>query len=139
LFEIVAWKPHLCRAALGLAVFVLAACSAPATPAGPPTLDPDSSAGRGAALFTGTTAKCSTCHSLSPDTVIVGPSLAGIAARAGGRVPGLGAEEYLYQSILDPDAFKAPGFENLAMDPTLGKTLTVEQLDDIVAYLLTLE
>ena len=71
--------------------------------------------------------------------MIVGPSLAGVAGRAGGRVPGMSAEDYLYQSILDPDAFKAPGFDEVAMDPTLGKTLTIEQVDDLVAFLKTLE
>jgi hypothetical protein len=71
--------------------------------------------------------------------VIVGPPLAGVASRAAERLPGLSAEDYLYQSILEPDAFKAPGFEEQSMDPTIGRRLTVEQVDDLVAFLLTLE
>jgi len=46
---------------------------------------------------------------------------------------------YLLQSVLQPDAFKPEGYENLQMDSSLAKTLTSEELDDIVAYLLTLK
>ena len=38
---------------------------------------------------------CITCHSLEPDVVIVGPSQAGLGTRAGTRVPGQSAEEYI--------------------------------------------
>ena len=47
---------------------------------------------------------CITCHSLEPDVVLVGPSHAGLAGRAGSYQEGVGAEEYLRQSITDPDA-----------------------------------
>ena len=139
-------RPDLRPAPLVFCTFagLLAACATrlavgPIAPSPTATLDAASAAGRGQSLFTGTVARCSTCHALSADTVIVGPSLAGVATRAADRVAGLSAEEYLYQSILDPDAFKAPGFENTAMDPTLARTLTIEQVDDLVAYLLTLK
>lgn len=122
--------------AVGMA---LAACTpTPPTPEPTPTLDPATPEGRGQALFSGI-ARCSACHALEPDTVIVGPSLHGIATIAATRVEGLSAQEYLEESILLPDSFKPPGFETQQMDTTLAKTLTLEQMNDIVAFLLTLE
>lgn len=87
----------------------------------------------------GTNAGCRICHSLQPGVVIVGPSLAGIATRAATRVPGLSAEEYIRQSILEPDAYVVPGFPPGQMVQNLGEILTPEQIDDLVAFLMTLK
>ena len=83
-------------------------------------------------------ANCATCHSLEPDVVIVGPSLAGVASRAGSRVAGLSAEQYLRTSILDPGAFVVPGFRD-AMARNFGEVLNTDQINDIIAFLMTLE
>ncbi|MEW5938421.1 MAG: cytochrome b N-terminal domain-containing protein [Chloroflexota bacterium] len=88
---------------------------------------------------TGTNAGCRICHSLDPDVVIVGPSLAGVATRAETRVPGLTAEQYLRQSILEPNAFVVPGFPAGQMLQNFGKILAPEQIDNLVAFLLTLK
>src|SRR5689334_14302074 len=98
----------------------------------------DSPEGRGLALFQGK-GRCATCHSLAPDTVILGPSLAGIANRAATREAPLTAAEYLEESILQPDRIKAPGFESQQMDTTLAKLLTTDEISDVVAFLLTLK
>ncbi|MCP4424480.1 MAG: cytochrome c, partial [Chloroflexi bacterium] len=82
--------------------------------------------------------QCGACHSVGEDTVIVGPSLAGIAAEAGTRVPGQDARTYLYASIFDPGQFLVEGFDDL-MPNNFGKELTGEELDAVVIYLLTLE
>lgn len=82
---------------------------------------------------------CVTCHSLNPDQVIVGPSLAGIGSRAATRVEGMSAEEYIRQSILDPDAYVVEGFDPGVMVQVWEETLTPEEVDNLVAYLLTLE
>ncbi len=87
----------------------------------------------------GTNASCRICHSLQPGVTLVGPSFAGIASRAGERVPGLSAEAYLYQSITDPDAYVVEGFPSGLMVPNLAEILTEEQIDDLIAFLLTLE
>lgn len=124
-----------------LLLLLLAACASPAaTPAPPltPRPDPNTSEGRGAALFAGK-GRCATCHALSPDTVIVGPSLAGIANRAATRVEGRTAEQYIEESILNPDAYRPPGFESQQMDTSLAKLLTVDEVEELVAYLMTLE
>ncbi|MEZ4518006.1 MAG: cytochrome c [Chloroflexota bacterium] len=96
------------------------------------TLDPVVAAGK--AVFV---SDCGSCHSTAEDTVIVGPSLAGIADRAGARVDGLDDRAYLYTSILRPGDYIVDGFENV-MPENFGKKLTGEEIDGVVAYLLTM-
>jgi cytochrome c2 len=104
-----------------------------------PVVDPVAA---GRALFNetalGTNAGCRICHSLDPGRDLVGPSLAGIGTRAGATVPGLGAEEYLRQSIVDPDAHVVPGYPAGQMLAGLGDTLTDQELDNLVAFMLSL-
>ena len=92
---------------------------------------------KGEALFSGK-GRCSSCHSLAEGVTIVGPSLAGIASIAASRVEGMDAKTYLVQSVLRPDAYRPPGFEQKLMDSSLAKSLSSQELDDIVAYLLSL-
>ncbi|RMF50249.1 MAG: hydrogenase iron-sulfur subunit [Anaerolineae bacterium] len=87
----------------------------------------------------GTNAGCRICHSLEPGVRLVGPSLAGVATRAATRVPGMSAEEYLRQSILEPDAYVVEGYPAGQMVPHLGDILSKEQVDDLVAFLMTLK
>jgi len=86
--------------------------------------------------FTRPPANCATCHSLQPDVVLVGPSLANVGNRAGSRRAGMTAEQYLRQSILDPGAFVVPGFPN-AMARNFGEVLNGEQISDLIAFLMT--
>jgi nitric oxide reductase subunit C len=88
--------------------------------------------------FSRAPANCSTCHSVEPDVVIVGPSLAGIATRAASRVAGQSAEQYIRNSILDPSAFIVPGFPD-AMARNLGAALNGDQINQIITFLMTLE
>lgn len=81
---------------------------------------------------------CASCHATEPETVIVGPSLAGIADSGATRVDGLTAEEYIELSIVQPGAYLVEGYDDV-MPANLGKRLTGEELDALVAYLLTLE
>ena len=76
---------------------------------------------------------------MGENTVLVGPSLANIALIAETRVAGLDAKTYLLQSVLQPNAFKPEGFEDKQMDSSLAKSLSSEELDDIVSYMLTLK
>lgn len=96
-----------------------------------PTLDAVTASGK--QVFV---ARCGACHSTSADTVIVGPSLAGIATRGASRVDGLDARTYLYSSIMQPSDYLVEGYEDL-MPKDLAKELTGEELDAVVAYLLT--
>jgi cytochrome c2 len=82
---------------------------------------------------------CATCHYVDRAETLVGPSLQTIARRAGSQVAGLDAVSYLRQSILEPDAFVADGQPVSRMYMFFGKALTPQQIDDLVAYLMTLK
>src|SRR5512135_1511294 len=112
---------------------------------------PAGDATRGANLFSqqaklanGENAPCKACHSLQPDTVIVGPSLSGVASRADTREPGKAAADYIRESIQNPNAFIVPGNPNFAQDGksvmpgNLGDKMSAQDLADLIAYLLTL-
>ena len=109
---------------------LLAACGGAAEPTPAPTLDPELA--RGKRVFE---VNCGACHSVSPDTVLVGPSLAGIGTSAASRVDGLDARAYLYTSIMRPGDYLVDGFQDL-MPSTLAKSLSGEDIDAVVAYLM---
>nr|WP_290667488.1 cytochrome c [Ardenticatena sp.] len=111
---------------------LLSACSGGTATPPTPTLDPIAAEGK--RIFS---RHCAACHSLSPDTIIVGPSLAGIGTRAAERIPDMDARTYIEQSILNPDAYIVEGFPN-AMPNDFGKKLSGEELDALVHFLLTL-
>ncbi|MCY4071813.1 MAG: cytochrome c oxidase subunit II [Chloroflexi bacterium] len=88
---------------------------------------------------------CNSCHVLDSLgwTGLTGPPLNGIADRAGERVPGQSAEEYIANSIWDSGAFRVPGYDQQmaafgpeVIDPL--NVMTPEQLYSIVAYLCTI-
>lgn len=81
---------------------------------------------------------CEVCHALEPGRRLVGPPLAGIAVTAAGRVPGLSAEDYIRQSIVDPDAYTVDGYPAGQMLADYEDRLTAEELDALVAFLMTL-
>lgn len=123
---------------------ILTACGdAAAETAATDALAEASNAAAGAQLFAQATlggqAGCSTCHSLSPDTVIVGPPMTGIGQVAADRVAGLTAEAYLRQAIFDPNAFIVDGFTPNVMPSQYADNLTPDEIDRLVDYLLTLQ
>jgi mono/diheme cytochrome c family protein len=97
---------------------------------------------RGAELFRVTPGgglPCAECHSLSPGVPSpLGPSLAGIAARAGATVRGQPAADYLRESILSPDVYLTAGFQEGIMPRDYRGALSDAQVDDLVAYMGTL-
>jgi cytochrome c oxidase subunit 2 len=64
-----------------------------------------------------------------------GPSWQGISGRAGDRVPGLSAEEYLRESIVDPKAYIVEGYVGLMQSYKF--LLSEEDVDGLVAFILT--
>jgi cytochrome c553 len=96
----------------------------------------------GARLFT-TTLACSSCHGRpeTPGTATLGPDLADIGRAGATRREGLDAADYIYESVLDPDAFLAPACAGgrscpkpSAMPP-YGERMSLQDMADILAYL----
>ncbi len=89
---------------------------------------------------------CNACHVIPgvPGAVgVVGPDLSNIGTAAAEREPGVSAEDYLHESIMDPNAFIAPecpfgACVPGAMPATLATTLTPEEINTVIQYLLTL-
>lgn len=98
---------------------------------------------RGAQIFTqghNQSPPCSTCHYVASGQTgfTLGPNLAGIAQRAGTRVEGLSAAQYLHQSIVDPHRYVVSGYREI-MYPSYAQHFTERDIQDLIAYMLTLE
>lgn len=104
----------------------------------PPIAAPDDPVAQGRYWFVRAPASCSSCHALEPNVALTGPSLAGIARVAGSRVAGQDAATYLRRSILHPSDYIVPGYDDV-MAKNLAQVLSAEQVDQIVAFLLTLD
>jgi mono/diheme cytochrome c family protein len=118
-----------------LCLSMLAGCGGGDEKKSEPKLDPNSDAGRGEQVFK---TNCATCHAIKGDRVVVGPSLAGIATRANSRIEGLSAEEYIRESIIYPNNFTVPDFAEGMMQQNFANQLTSDEVDYLVAYLMTL-
>jgi cytochrome c oxidase subunit 2 len=83
-----------------------------------------------------TSAGCGACHAFQPAGTDAqdGPGLDDLAAAA--DAAGVEPAEFVRQSIIDPDARLAEGFQGGVMPKTYDRTLTDEQLDALVQYLL---
>jgi len=94
---------------------------------------------RGQELYTtggATGLPCASCHTLDGSN-LVGPSFQGIATRAAGRIADMPAEDYLRASIVSPSTYITPGYTNV-MPAVYGETLSEEDIDALVAFLMTL-
>lgn len=78
---------------------------------------------------------CIGCHSLEKGVRLVGPSYYGLFARAGSRVAGQGAKEYIYQSVTQPNAFVVDTFQPGLMPQNFAQQLTPQQMADILAWM----
>ena len=106
----------------------------------------------GEALFrTTATPVCSACHSIAPGVNLAGPTLAGLAARAKQVIASpdykgkaKDVEGFIRDSIVTPSAYLHPGDMYSAngmsfMPDTFAKSLTPEQIDQLVAYLASFQ
>ncbi|HET6406847.1 MAG TPA: PVC-type heme-binding CxxCH protein [Chthoniobacteraceae bacterium] len=88
---------------------------------------------RGEDLFLNSpVAACASCHKVNGKGGDVGPILDGIAVRSD--------KFYILESLMDPNAKLAKGFESLNISPMppLGVLLKEQEVADIIAYLATL-
>jgi nitric oxide reductase subunit C len=129
---------------------VLQAAAGSAPPPGAPAALPDKSPiALGGVVFREAVPACAACHSLVPGAQMAGPSLAGVATRAFETVGSADytgqakdAATYLHESIVQPSAHTIAGAMYSAsgvsfMPATYGKDLTPDQIDQLVAYLMT--
>ena len=119
-----------------LLAVLLGGCGAP--PAGDPV--------SGQKLFAGETPigggdapSCAQCHAVEAgESAGPGPNLSNIGNRAATTIQGMAPQEYLRASIVDPDAYLAGDWQEGIHWRGYGNVLTSQQLNDLVAYLLTL-
>ena len=82
---------------------------------------------------------CLTCHTIGKSGSLRFPDLAGVAARAKTREPGVSDVDYFAQAMYEPNAFIVPGF-NPGM-PVINKPpigLTDQEILCVIAYLQSL-
>jgi len=76
---------------------------------------------------------CLSCHVSDRDLRTVGPSVIEMARDAGRRIPAMSGDEYLRESILEPDAYVLDGFREGEMPIA---ELTGAEVDLLVDYIL---
>lgn len=121
-----------------LGLFALAACGGTGNAPG--------DAVRGQQLFVsedfgnnGSEPSCLSCHSVTPgEPPSIGPNLSDVGVRAASTVPETSDEEYLRAAIVEPDAYLADGYQEGIHPRSYGQSLSSSQINDLVAYLLTL-
>lgn len=94
----------------------------------------DPSSGSTVALANG----CGGCHNVDPAVVMTGPTWNNMADTASSRQPGQSPADYIYTSIVEPNAYVVPDYPAGVMPQIYGETIPTEDLADLVAYLLTL-
>jgi len=126
---------------------VTVTASAPATTAAPTTTAAAApktttataaagSATAGKAVFT--SSGCGACHTfaLAGSSAQVGPNL-DTAPTADATKAGTALAAFVRQSITDPNAYIAPGFQKGIMPGTFGQSLSKTQLADLVAFIVS--
>lgn len=105
----------------------------------------------GQQLFHSAETTCNACHSTSAGVEMVGPSLASIAEQAEVYLASEAytgeastPEEYIRESILEPNAFLVPGDKYVAsgrsiMPDDYDTRLSEEQVEQLVDYLMSIK
>lgn len=106
---------------------------------------------KGEQIYRNASPACVACHSIEPGVDGAGPSLSGIADHATGILASddydgdaTNVKEYILESIVDPSAYLVAGDRyatgSMSLMPgTYGNTLTDEDLNNLVEYLITLK
>jgi len=128
--------------------------AAPSAPAGgapaaiaPAVSQPAAAPGKGDAVNgekVFNTQACNACHSLKEGEKIVGPSLYHVGQTAANRIKDSGyrgkaktTEEYLRESMVDPNAYIVPGYAAGIMIQDFAKKLSPQDLQDLIAFLMS--
>jgi mono/diheme cytochrome c family protein len=87
---------------------------------------------------------CASCHSVTADQLrLIGPGLWNVSVRALDYGVSDSAEDYIHSSIINPQEFIAPVGEGepawaLNMPEGWGDVLSEQELNDVIAYVMTL-
>ncbi len=114
----------------------VAPAAQPAAPAG------TGNAANGAKLFEAN--GCQACHSFKDGEKIIGPSLYNAGSVAANRIKGADyrgkaktAQDYVRESILEPNLHVVPGYPSGVMVQDFAKKVNPQDVDDLVAFVLT--
>ena len=82
---------------------------------------------------------CSSCHTFKPagSTGTIGPNLDTAPAADAKADHNMALAAFVKQSIVDPNAYVAKGYNSGIMPQTFGKQLKPAQIDDLVAFVLS--
>ncbi len=93
---------------------------------------------RGKAIFWDRTVSCFACHAIEGKGGKRAPDLFGVSQRAATRKNDVAADEYIRQHIKQGSTyFTVPGYQPIM--PPFGASLPTAQVEDLVAYLLSLK
>ena len=81
---------------------------------------------------------CISCHLPDSTQTLLGPGLRAIGVSAAKCDPEQSLEDYLRESLLDPDVCLVPGFAAKVMPSVYAKLWSEREINDLVAWLLTL-
>ena len=82
---------------------------------------------------------CILCHSLQQGIIVAGPSLYAIGERANQIKPNMNAQQYIYESIIDPAAYVVEGYRHDLMYPHYANDLEAEEIKALVDFLISLK
>jgi len=124
-----------------------AATSAPATTTSPATTTAagttTSASGGGGDVAAGKTVfaanNCASCHTFKPAnaTGTIGPNLDTAPASDAKADNNMNLDDFVKESIENPDAYIAKGYSKGIMPTNFGQTLSSKQLNDLVAFIVS--
>lgn len=81
---------------------------------------------------------CINCHALEGDDFSLGPNMVGFKNRVGAELKsGQTIEQYLHESIVDPNAYLVSGYRNI-MYGLYAQDLSEQDINDLIAFILSL-
>ncbi len=117
--------------------------STPAMAAGDPLVyvgpgDPANGAVLYAELKAEVNFACQTCHLPNSEQMLIGPGLLNVAEWAAENITDKTPQEYLHESIVNPGAYVVSGYPDNLMPRTYGELFSEQEIEDLVAYLMSL-